>query len=76
MTADNDHTQVDTYLVYPTYIDAPSDAYIFKEPQTRLDGQMSSASISPFGKLGNSDHVGLNPGQVKIMTLTLILIAS
>ena len=37
---------------------------------------MSSASVACFGRSGDSDLVGSNPGQVKPMTLKMILVAS
>ena len=51
--------------------------------KTRGDGRMSGASVSRSGRLANPnaagsnpDLVGLNPGQVKQMTLKLIIVAS
>ena len=40
------------------------------------DGQMSSASISHFGKSWNPNLVCLKPDQVKPMTIKLILVIS
>ena len=39
--------------------------------KTRRDGQMSRASVSCLGKLGNMDLVGSDSGQVKPMTFQI-----
>ena len=44
--------------------------------RTRRDGRVSKASVSRFGRSGDSDVVGLKPGGVKTITLKLILVAS
>ena len=46
--------------------------YIFGLYQT--DSRMGIASVSHFGRSGDSDHVGSNPGRVKPMTLKLTLL--
>ena len=43
---------------------------------TRWDGQISRAFVSHFGRLGNPNLAGSNPGQVKPMTLKLIHVTS
>ena len=40
---------------------------ILSNVKTRQDGQMSRAFVCCFGRLGNPNHVCLNPGQVKPM---------
>ena len=43
---------------------------------TPRDGRMSRATISSFGRSGDSELVSFNPGQVKPMTSKCIVVAS
>ena len=42
----------------------------------RPDGMAELVVSSLFGRVGNPNHIGSNPDQVKPMTLKLILVAS
>ena len=42
---------------------------------TKRGARMNRASVSHFGRSGNSNLAGLNPGQVKRITLKLIRVA-
>ena len=61
---------------YSSIIEKGYEQVIHNDSQTELDGRMSRASISHFRRLGDSDLMGLNPGQVNPMTLKLILAIS